>query len=58
MGATWLPRPKTDIAKGYARFASLPGWFAVAWFGLLHVLIVLEEDKCLHDIGRFHYCFH
>lgn len=31
--ATWLPRPRIDIAKGYAKFASLPDWPTVGWFG-------------------------
>lgn len=30
--ATWLPRPRMETAKGYARFASLPAWPTAAWF--------------------------
>lgn len=31
--ATWLPRPRIDLAKGYAKFAGLPEWPMVGWFG-------------------------
>ena len=30
--ATWLPQPKSDVAKGYGIFAGTPAWFSVAWF--------------------------
>jgi platelet-activating factor acetylhydrolase len=33
--ATWLPRPRIDTAKGYAKFAGLPSWPTVGWFGWL-----------------------
>lgn len=32
--ATWLPRPRIEVAKGYGKFASLPEWLTVALFGL------------------------
>jgi platelet-activating factor acetylhydrolase len=32
---TWLPRPRVEVAKGYGKFAGIPSWPAVAWFGLL-----------------------
>lgn len=31
--ATWLPRPRLEIAKGYGKFAGLPPWSIIAWFG-------------------------
>ncbi|TVY51399.1 Platelet-activating factor acetylhydrolase [Lachnellula cervina] len=30
---TWLPRPRIDVAKGYGKFAGLPPWISVPWFG-------------------------
>jgi len=30
---TWLPRPRICTAKAYGRFAGLPGWVTVGWFG-------------------------
>ncbi|KAF1974225.1 hypothetical protein BU23DRAFT_638439 [Bimuria novae-zelandiae CBS 107.79] len=30
---TWLPRPRLETAKGYARFAGIPGWMGEAIFG-------------------------
>ncbi len=31
---TWLPRPRFEVAKGYGKFAGIPTWPAVGWFGL------------------------
>ena len=31
--ATWLPRPRIQVAKGYGKFASIPEWLSVGWFG-------------------------
>ncbi|KAI9648384.1 hypothetical protein NHQ30_003017 [Ciborinia camelliae] len=31
---TWLPRPRVEIAKGYSKFAGLPSWLTVAFFGM------------------------
>jgi platelet-activating factor acetylhydrolase len=31
--ATWLPRPRIEVAKGYAKFSSLPELPVIAWFG-------------------------
>lgn len=31
--ATWLPRPRREIAKGYAKFAGKPDWMMIAFFG-------------------------
>lgn len=52
--ATWLPRPRIDIAKGYARFAGLPKWPTVAWFGLFSYTLVTY----LFTGYRYHYGFH
>jgi platelet-activating factor acetylhydrolase len=30
--ATWLSRPRVEVAKGYAKFASLPDWTMVPFF--------------------------
>ncbi|KAF2017633.1 hypothetical protein BU24DRAFT_420677 [Aaosphaeria arxii CBS 175.79] len=30
---TWLPRPRIEVAKGYGKFAGIPGPVAVAYFG-------------------------
>lgn len=30
---TWLPRPRAQIAKGYGKFAGMPGWLTVGFFG-------------------------
>lgn len=32
--ATWLPRPRVEMAKGYSKFAGLPSWPTVAFFGM------------------------
>ncbi|KUJ08904.1 uncharacterized protein LY89DRAFT_701741 [Mollisia scopiformis] len=31
---TWLPRPRVEVAKGYGKFAGIPSWLTVPWFGL------------------------
>jgi platelet-activating factor acetylhydrolase len=30
---TWLPRPRVETAKAYGRFASLPDFISIPWFG-------------------------
>jgi platelet-activating factor acetylhydrolase len=30
---TWLPRPRIEVAKGYGKFAGIPSWPTVGWFG-------------------------
>lgn len=30
---TWLPRPRMELAKGYGKFAGLPAWPTLAFFG-------------------------
>jgi platelet-activating factor acetylhydrolase len=30
--ATWLPRPRVDVARGYGKFAGMPTWPTAAWF--------------------------
>jgi len=32
--ATWLPRPRIEVAKGYGKFAGIPEWLSAGWFGL------------------------
>ncbi|KAI9744447.1 MAG: hypothetical protein M1818_001976 [Claussenomyces sp. TS43310] len=32
--ATWLPRPRFETAKGYGKFAGIPGYLSVGWFGM------------------------
>ncbi|KAF5871746.1 putative platelet-activating factor acetylhydrolase protein [Botrytis fragariae] len=32
--ATWLPRPRVEVAKGYSKFAGLPSWPTMAFFGM------------------------
>ncbi|KAF7863877.1 hypothetical protein EAF04_006842 [Stromatinia cepivora] len=32
--ATWLPRPRVEMARGYSKFAGLPSWPTIAWFGM------------------------
>ena len=39
---TWLPRPRCQTARGYARFANIPGWSAVAVFGATSMLTKLR----------------
>lgn len=29
---TWLPSPRSEVAKGYGQFAGTPSWLALAWF--------------------------
>lgn len=31
---TWLPRPRVEVAKGYGKFAGIPSWPTVGWFGM------------------------
>ena len=31
--ATWLPRPRIEVAKGYGKFAGVPSWLTVGFFG-------------------------
>ncbi|KAJ5037229.1 uncharacterized protein L3040_007406 [Drepanopeziza brunnea f. sp. 'multigermtubi'] len=30
---TWLPRPRVEVAKGYAKFSGMPAVLCVPWFG-------------------------
>jgi platelet-activating factor acetylhydrolase len=30
--ATWLPRPRLELAKGYAKFAGVPEWVLMSYF--------------------------
>lgn len=39
--ATWLPRPRINIAKGYARFAGLPKWLTVGLFSLFSYTVAV-----------------
>lgn len=32
--ATWLPRPRAEVAKGYGKFAGLPDWFIIPFAGM------------------------
>ncbi|ESZ97347.1 hypothetical protein SBOR_2277 [Sclerotinia borealis F-4128] len=32
--STWLPRPRVETAKGYGKFAGIPPWLTVAFFGM------------------------
>lgn len=48
---TWLPRPRIEVAKGYGRFAGLPGVVCAGWFGRFSYscggrLILLLSEKC------------
>ena len=38
---TWLPRPRVQVAKGYGKFAGLPQFLAVGWFGATTALTKL-----------------
>jgi platelet-activating factor acetylhydrolase len=40
--ATWLPRPRVDLAKGYAKFAGVAELPMVAWFGWFSVLDIRD----------------
>jgi platelet-activating factor acetylhydrolase len=31
---TWLPRPRVSVARGYGKFASIPSFLTVPWFGI------------------------
>ncbi len=31
---TWLPRPRIEVAKGYGKFAGIPSWPSIGWFGI------------------------
>jgi platelet-activating factor acetylhydrolase len=39
---TWLPRPRRETARGYARFANIPDWSAIAVFGATSMLTKLR----------------
>jgi platelet-activating factor acetylhydrolase len=39
---TWLPRPRRETARGYARFANIPDWSALAFFGATSMLTKLR----------------
>jgi len=33
--ATWVPRPRVEVAKGYGKFAGLPNWITLPLVGRL-----------------------
>lgn len=60
---TWLPRPRVEVAKGYGKFAGLPNWVTVPWFGALwrrdagnQVLIESRHDDCIYKATCFSEC--
>lgn len=42
---TWVPRPRVEVAKGYAKFAGLPGWMGVAFAGTTTMLTKLRAYR-------------
>ncbi|KAJ4358268.1 uncharacterized protein N0V89_002848 [Didymosphaeria variabile] len=42
---TWLPRPRPETAKGYAKFAGIPGWLGEAVFGATTALTKLQAFR-------------
>lgn len=42
---TWLPRPRMETAKGYARFASIPDWISIGVFGVSTMLTKLRAYR-------------
>lgn len=42
---TWLPRPRVEVAKGYAKFAGLPGWAGVTLAGATTMLTKLRAYR-------------
>jgi len=45
--ATWLTRPRVEVSKGYGKFAGLPTWPTVGWFGkaFYHLTPIPEVDS-------------
>lgn len=50
--ATWLPRPRVELARGYGQFAGIPGFLCTAWFGMTTFLTKLpafrNANVCRH----------
>lgn len=44
---TWLPRPRVEVATGYGKFASLPDWLIVPFFGE-HLFLILLHTTWAH----------
>jgi platelet-activating factor acetylhydrolase len=42
---TWLPRPRMESAKGYARFSSVPEWFSIGVFGASTMLTKIRAYR-------------
>ena len=42
---TWLPRPRPETAKGYAKFAGIPGWMGEALFGTTTAFTKLQAFR-------------
>ncbi|KAH8723190.1 platelet-activating factor acetylhydrolase, isoform II-domain-containing protein [Phaeosphaeriaceae sp. PMI808] len=43
--ATWLPRPRKETAKGYAKFAGLPDWAGIGLAGATTMLTKLRAFR-------------
>lgn len=42
---TWLPRPRIKTARGYARFAGIPDWTCISFFGATTMLTKLRSYR-------------
>jgi platelet-activating factor acetylhydrolase len=42
---TWLPRPRIETAKGYAKFSSIPNWAGIGLFGVSTMLTKLRAYR-------------
>ncbi|KAH7390826.1 platelet-activating factor acetylhydrolase, isoform II-domain-containing protein [Phaeosphaeria sp. MPI-PUGE-AT-0046c] len=42
---TWVPRPRVEVAKGYAKFAGIPDWIGVAFTGATAMLTKLRAYR-------------
>lgn len=42
---TWLPRPRMETAKGYAKFAGIPNWAGIGFFGATTMLTKLRAYR-------------
>jgi platelet-activating factor acetylhydrolase len=42
---TWMPRPRAETAKGYCKFAGLPNWIGMSWFGATTMLTKLRAFR-------------
>ena len=54
--ATWLPRPRREVAKGYGKFAGLPDWFIIPFAGMFYCFLFLMRAKL--TIDRNDHCIH